>query len=220
MSNTSTSSFLNTGQLSPWIERNAKNQKQLQKESRDTGVPWDQLKNETVQAYSAFLIYLDLGPQDRSQTALAKILYGNSSSTSTIAKWSIEHDWISRAKAWDSFCMNSKITKMEKAVDESEDIMMSFLPKATLRLCQVAVGENSISRTELRALTDFLDRIGPTKRRRAAALQINNNLTVSAPQLPAEVQQDVSEIVDAEVIEESAEALIPNKLKDKRGKRY
>lgn len=210
--------YLQTGEINPWLAKSTKNEKQLQESGSNVARPWDQVKGETAKSYSAFLLYLDLGPHERSQSKLAEVIYGNPSSTATIAEWSVKHNWLVRAQAWDTFCSNTKVTRMEKAVEESEEIMLAYLPKATLTLAQAAVGEVTLGRTQMRALSDFLDRVGPSKRRRAAPVEANISLTVSAPELPESTKQEV-EVQDAEIISESAQDLIPESLQEKRGKR-
>lgn len=204
------------GEVHPYIQDNTRNQKQLAKQDREQ-MPWDQQPKESAKAYSAFLLYLDLGPHDRSHQKLAKIIYGSKGSTTRIQSWSVEHNWIERAEAWDRFMAESRKNKMETAVSKSEDILLSYLPKVTLNLAKAAAGEDSIGRAEMRAISDFMDRVGPAKQRRSQAININQNLTVKAPSLPQEVQEDISEVEDAEIIEESVNSLIPADLKDKKG---
>lgn len=203
------------GEVHPWIQKSTRNAKEVEK-SDGPPKPWDQQPGETTTSYSAFLIYLDLGPHERSQSKLAKIIYGNESSTGQIGKWSVENDWINRAEAWDRFCAETRVTKMEEAIDEAEDVMLSYLPKVVLNLSQVAAGEKNVGRAQMRAITDFLDRVGPAKQRRAQPSHITNNVTINAPKLPSEVQDETDNIQDAEVIEESAVDLIPKDLKNKK----
>ena len=211
------SNYLLNGEIHPWIQSNTRNEKDLEKSDRPPR-PWDQLEDETTKAYSAFLLYLDLGSHDRSQSKLAKILYGNENSTAQIRKWSVEHDWMNRVDAWDRFCVESRKAKMEEAVEEAENTMLGYLPKVTINLAQAAAGETKVGRSEMRAIDSFLDRVGPAKQRRSAPAIVNNELTVNVPRLPQEVVDDTDDVPEAEVIEESASDLIPEKLKAKRGK--
>lgn len=213
----SKSAYQLTGEVAPFIQKKTKNSKEVQ-ESDDGRRPWDQLPAESTTAYSAFLLYLDLGMHERSQSKLAKVLYGNEDSTGQIAKWSTKFDWINRAEAWDRYCVETRQEKMETGVEEAEDIMLSYLPQVAMNLSQIAAGERNVGRAQMRAITDFLDRVGPSKKRRQAPTQINNHLTVNAPSLPQEVEEDTSNIPEAEVIEEHADDLIPQDLQKKRGK--
>lgn len=209
------SSYSLHGEVHPFVQKSTKNRKQIE-QSGGEGHPWDQLEDETTTAYSAFLLYLDLGPHNRSQTKLAKIIYGNGNSTGQISKWSVENDWINRADAWDRYCTENRRTQMEDAVQEAEDVMLSYLPKVVLNLSQCAAGEKTPGRAEMRAISDFLDRVGPAKQRRSEPTTINNNLTINAPDLPNRVLDDTDNIPEAEVIEEEAQNLIPDNLQKKR----
>lgn len=204
------------GEVHPFMQKNTKNRKQVAK-SGGSGNPWDQLPAESTTAYSAFLLYLDMGAHNRSQSKLAKVIYGNDKSTGQISKWSVDYDWINRAEAWDRYCVEMRQEKMESGIKEAEDIMLSYLPKVALNLAKAAAGEDSIGRSEMRAVSDFLDRVGPAKQRRSQPATINNNLTINAPSLPAQVKEDTDNIPDAEIIEEEAQNLIPQNLRDKRG---
>lgn len=209
------SSYLLHGEVHPFVQKSTRNRAQIQ-EDGDQGNPWDQLPGETATAYSAFLLYLDLGMHNRSQSKLANIIYGNAESTGQISKWSVQHDWINRAEAWDRYCVENRRTKMEDSVKDAEDVMLSYLPKVVLNLSKVAAGEKGVGRSEMRAISDFLDRVGPAKQRRSQPTTINNNVTINAPDLPSGVLNDTDNIPEAEIIEDEAENLIPEKLRDKR----
>jgi len=209
------SSYSLHGEIHPYLQNNTRNRTEIARDG-DEGHPWDQLPNETTTAYSAFLLYLDLGPHSRSQSRLAKIIYGNEKSTGQISKWSVEHDWINRSEAWDRYCTENRRTKMEESIKQAEDLMISYLPKVTLNLSQVAAGEKNVGRAQMRAITDFLDRVGPAKQRRSEPTSITNNVTINAPELPGRVIDDTDNIPEAEVIEEEALNLIPKDLQNKR----
>lgn len=209
------SSYALHGEVAPYIQESTKNNKEVE-ETNGARRPWDQLPEETTKSYSAFLMYLDMGMHDRSQSGLAKILYGNEKSTGQISKWSVNYDWINRAEAWDRYCANTRKEKMESGVEQAEDIMLTYLPKVAENLSKAAAGEFKVGRSEMRAISDFLDRVGPSKKRRETPQTINNNLTVNAPQLPQEVRADTDDVPEAEVIEEATDNLIPQKLQDKR----
>jgi hypothetical protein len=60
--------------------------------------PWERQPNESVRAYEAFKIYLDLGAQ-RSQVKVAEKL---DKSSAIVARWSIRHAWRKRMEAWET----------------------------------------------------------------------------------------------------------------------
>lgn len=212
------SSYLLHGEISPFLQKKTRNEKQLEKISEGADNPWDQNKGETSTAYSAFLLYLDLGVNNRSKSKLAKIIYGNEESLSTISTWSTDNDWLNRADGWDRYCAQNRVTNMEEAIQDSEDVMLSYLPKVVLNLAKSAAGEKTLGRAEMRSISDFLDRIGPSKQQRVAPTTINNNLTVNAPALPSQVLDDTGEIEDVKIISDEANKLIPENLQNKRGK--
>ncbi len=211
------SSYLLHGEIAPFLQDKTKNRTQIARSGGNANA-WDQTKNETPTSYSAFLLYLDLGAHNRSHSKLGKIIYGNDQSIGQITKWSVEHDWLNRADSWDRYCTENRLTKMEEAVYEGENVMLSYLPKVVLNLAQTAAGEKNIGRAQMRAITDFLDRVGPAKQQRSNTTINNNNLTVQAPALPDGVVSDTGEIQDAEIIQEEANRLIPGDLRNKRGK--
>lgn len=60
--------------------------------------PWDRQPGETSKAYEAFVTYRDQGA-DRNVRRVAEEL---DKSNTLIGRWSSQHDWVSRAAAWDS----------------------------------------------------------------------------------------------------------------------
>lgn len=210
------SSYMRHGEIHPFIQKATRNSKEVEKEGGGGRRAWDQREDETTRAYSAFLMYLDLGPNNRAQSKLAKIIYGNENSTEQLSKWSVRHDWVNRAEAFDRYHVEQRQTKMEGAIESAEDVMLSYLPKVVENLAKAAAGEITIGRSERQAISDFLDRVGPAKQRRAQPVTINNNNTIIAPTLPQEVQQDTSDVPEAEIIEEHSTDLIPEKLRNKK----
>lgn len=70
--------------------------------------PWDRLDDETDKAFAAFCIYRDLGPSARSLRVVSDEVYGSipaakrQRASGQINKWSSQHRWVERAKAWDA----------------------------------------------------------------------------------------------------------------------
>lgn len=58
---------------------------------------WMQRDNESSKAYAAFCVYRDLGP-DRS---LDKVVQKLAKSVQLFKRWSSQHNWVERARAWD-----------------------------------------------------------------------------------------------------------------------
>jgi hypothetical protein len=58
---------------------------------------WERLDGESPQAFEAFALYRDMGP-DRSLGKVAKQL---GKSRSLMERWSVLHHWVNRSDAWD-----------------------------------------------------------------------------------------------------------------------
>lgn len=60
--------------------------------------PWDRQPGETSKAYEAFLTYRDLGAGRSIQLVCNEL----GKSKTVMDRWSSQHNWVSRAAAWDS----------------------------------------------------------------------------------------------------------------------
>lgn len=64
---------------------------------------FERQEGETAKSFAAFKVYRDLGLQ-RSLRRTAELVYGEGTkSVRRIEKWSSQHDWYSRARAWDDY---------------------------------------------------------------------------------------------------------------------
>lgn len=61
--------------------------------------PWLRREGESSAAYSAFRVYLEQGPDRRSQRRVAETV---GKAESLIARWSSRDDWQERVAAWDA----------------------------------------------------------------------------------------------------------------------
>lgn len=64
-----------------------------------TDRPWERQKDESAQAFAAFLVYLNLGAE-RSHQAVSQQC---GKSISLIGRWSRSNDWVERCRAWDNY---------------------------------------------------------------------------------------------------------------------
>lgn len=66
--------------------------------NKRTEQPWERQKGESAQAFEAFSLYLEMGT-DRSLRAVAQECTKN---ISLIRRWSSNHHWVERCRAWDN----------------------------------------------------------------------------------------------------------------------
>lgn len=76
--------------------------------------PWEQQTKESAKAYEAAKLYFELG-SDRSIDAVHKQI---GKSSRFLAKWSSEHKWVERAKAFDMHQEKIRRAAAEKALVE------------------------------------------------------------------------------------------------------
>lgn len=84
---------------------------------------WARQPGETSRAYSAFCIYRDLGPRERSLREAASHYYSNKTRTSIaqIGIWSGRHNWVERCRQYDEFLDEQRRQKALDAVLEMAD---------------------------------------------------------------------------------------------------
>lgn len=199
------------GEVSPMVRKKAK---RSEERANSESFPWHQKEEEPPGAFSAFQIYLDMGPA-RSYAELAKVLYGKEDKDHYIIReWGKKWDWVARSEAWDRYVSSSHMGQMEAAVQEAQEVALRFLPRVVTNLAQAAIGERQVGRTEMRAITDFMDRFGPAKQRSQQPMTIKN-YNVNIPELPKEQTKNLLEVEDAEYeeIPEQAANLIPEDLR-------
>ncbi|HXY88683.1 MAG TPA: hypothetical protein VEG44_09605 [Candidatus Acidoferrales bacterium] len=64
--------------------------------------PWQRLPDETVTAYRAFCIFLNLGSQ-RSLSNVAQEIDGRTTRTGILKAWAVRFDWTARAELCDQY---------------------------------------------------------------------------------------------------------------------
>lgn len=199
------------GEVAPVL----RNQTDEDRQSND-GAPWHRREDEPERAYNAFLIYLDMG-SSRSYKGLADVLYSNEESITRIETWARNFSWQRRVEAWDKFVSETRVSQMEKAVVESEQLALRYLPKITHEMIMIASGQKDGSRHQVSAMKDYMDRFGPAKQQSQKGVEINN-YEVNYPELPESARSPLENVEEAdfEEISEHAQQLIPESLKSKR----
>jgi len=198
------------GEVSPVVQRHAKKREDYE---NNKNLPWHQRKDESGTAYAAFRIYLDIGIS-RTQKTVAKVIYGQDTASTQIKEWSIKYDWVNRAEDWDRVISEAHISNMEDAVRQAEEHGLRHLHAVTVIMTEVALGNMKASREQTKMIDSFMDRFGAPKQKPQAAINVNN-YNVNTPALPGESTKGLLAVEDAdfEVMQESADDLIPKKLK-------
>lgn len=115
--------------------------------------PWERQEKETPKPYEAFCVYRDLGIQ-RSHQKVADRL---GKSTTIIARWSSEYNWVERVAAWDidqeriareiaDKEMRDSIRKMRKRQAETGRFMQVKALKALNRIPEDEIKPGDIAR--------------------------------------------------------------------------
>lgn len=86
---------------------------------------WTRQEGESTQAYEAFKAYLHLGKNRSLQGAADEI----GKSMSLTARWSGQHDWVKRSRAYDSYVMTADTDGMVHAIADSRDKNLKLMDK-------------------------------------------------------------------------------------------
>lgn len=92
--------------------------------------PWERQENETDVAFEAFKTYRDMG----LARSLSKVGEALGKSETLMSRWSSEHNWVDRARAWedeqDRILRNEQIEDIKKMRKRHADIAVEMLAKA------------------------------------------------------------------------------------------
>ena len=88
--------------------------------------PWERQQGETAQAFAAFCVYRDMGP-DRSIVKAVKQMGRKPGYKTVCEKWSRQHRWVDRAYAWE--VEKDRITR-ETELNELKDMRRRHLTQA------------------------------------------------------------------------------------------
>lgn len=106
---------------------------------------WERQPRESSKAYAAFCIYRDMGP-DRS---IEKVYEKRSKRgpLSRLKNWSVKHNWVERANAYDDYLERKKREEKEKAILEMAErharLAMAFQQRIAQRLQEIDPAELS-----------------------------------------------------------------------------
>lgn len=138
--------------------------------NRTTESVWERQKNESQQAYEAFVAYRDLG----AERSTAKVAQRLGKSKALIQRWCSRYDWVERARAYDNFIddgvrrealkkykdMNARHIKLAlqlqqkalKAMEELPDDALS--PKDIVQFIDKAIAIEKMTRKEEAGVND------------------------------------------------------------------
>lgn len=137
---------------------------------------WNRREDETPKAYSAFQMYINMPPEERSIRAVAE--KRGSSSTTTEEQWSSKYSWVDRAIAYDEHMaevqlVSKQTTLREYQADvlERETTETAMLSRLATRLAkQIMQDEESgerIDSMDVKRLSAVVDTIQRQRRRTA-----------------------------------------------------
>ena len=81
-----------------------------------TNTPWDRQPRESVQAYEAFSLYLELG----SKRSLRRVATELSKSETLIKRWSKNWDWHERSRAYDNELRHIELAEAKNAAKKMQ----------------------------------------------------------------------------------------------------
>jgi hypothetical protein len=81
--------------------------------------PWDQQPGEGAKPFAAFVVYRDMTPRTLAETARVR-----SRSLTLMARWSKQHNWVERAKAWDR--EQDRRKQVERTRAQADDVRKMY----------------------------------------------------------------------------------------------
>lgn len=87
------------------------------------GLAWELQAKETNVAYAAFCTYLNLGPE-RSLEKAREELKRKPGYISTLKDWSVRHEWVKRAEAYDQHVSNQTRAALEKELIRAQSLVI------------------------------------------------------------------------------------------------
>lgn len=108
---------------------------------RNDTKPWERQEGESVKAFEAFTVYLEMG-DERSIRAVSQQL---DKSRTLIGRWSVTYQWVERAAAFDADVQKKAhakaVKKRRSMVDRHISIALKMQEKALLALEQMDPAE-------------------------------------------------------------------------------
>ncbi len=103
--------------------------------------PWERQEGESVKAFEAFTIYLEMG-DERGIRAVAQRL---DKSRTLIGRWSVTYHWVERAAAYDADIQRkvhaAAVKKQKKMAERHISIALQLQEKALAALAEMKPGD-------------------------------------------------------------------------------
>jgi hypothetical protein len=114
---------------------------------------WDRLPTETTKAYSAFVEFLEAGPQ-RSLRDVSVSSYG------VVKNWAGFHNWTERVTAWDDQVQCGKLDRYKQTVQGARSMIAAQIEDLVNVMIKIAKGHMVPNRGQVTALQVLFNRIG------------------------------------------------------------
>lgn len=197
-----------------------KSRKERSVEKSEEPQPWDQLSNESDQAYEAFCVYRNLG-FSRSLEKTAMRVYNTDweANIRFVEEWAKKFDWEKRSHLWDAHWDQYHDRIKRKAQQDAEARYIDSLPDIQEEQINIALGKKQGDRTQGVMINRIVDQVVPKPQQKPQDVNIWNNVALVAPELPKEVKSGLlsdEEEIDPEKLNTEAQKLIPDKLRNKK----
>lgn len=176
--------------------------------------PWDKLPRESAKAYRAFTCYLELGPK-RSLVAAAEAYAGpkkrqksarkapRKSAPGHITRWANQHDWTTRAEAFDQHQLEQRISARAEVRERAREKLFEMSGGLVERLVELtgidpadAEVQPALYSVKLKAIIAALDRIGVTPIKDPEKLEITHDVADDHDSPAAELARRIARIAE------------------------
>jgi membrane peptidoglycan carboxypeptidase len=124
---------------------------------------WEQQPKEAANAYAAFKLYHQLGPERSISRVRSEIGEGSVEGLSVkslrwLESWSSRWSWVERARAWDAHLEAIRQQALERSVVRAEELLREAAPEMVEALLEIAGDDQQTGTARVAAAKDLLDR--------------------------------------------------------------
>jgi len=130
-----------------------------------TPKPWERRDTDTDKSWAAFCVYRDMGA-GRSLRELQERVYGRkegapkAQGNGHITRWSSEHDWVARCRAYDEHLDALNLARVEEGREVAFRRLATMREKALRALEKMLDDPDNATGPQLSAIREVLDRTG------------------------------------------------------------